>query len=427
MHRDTQHDTTPPDQEIDTHASRAELEGDPKWRVTLPVMWVAQVSSIMGFSFVMPFIPFFVRELGVSEKAVPLWAGLTGTGAGIAMSIMGPIWGWIADRYGRKPMVMRAMFGGGIVLALMGMVQNVYQLLLLRIIQGSITGTVPASVALVSSVVPKHRLGFSLGVMQMAVFTGGSIGPYVGGIIADHYGYRIPFGVTGALLLFGGVLVLFGARERFVRPEPREQGEAPPLRVIFGTPGIPILLMLYLVMNLSGSFVMPIFPLLVEQIVGKPQQAASETGMLLAITGVAGAVAAASVGRWSDRFGHKRTLVLCTTIAALLCFPHYLAQTVPQLFFLRILFGLGVGGMIPAMNAMVASVVPRTNIAQAYGFTTTASALGWAIGPALGGWVASALGYRVPFIIMGTLLLLVTLLQRRGLPSLAIDRDETQT
>lgn len=425
MERETQQNTTAPHSQDETEQSRRDFEGHPKWRVTLPVMWVAQVSSIMGFSFVMPFIPFFVRELGVSERTVPLWAGLTGTAAGVAMSIMGPIWGWIADRYGRKSMVMRAMFGGSVVLALMGMARNVYELLLLRIIQGSITGTVPASVALVSSVVPKRRLGFSLGVMQMAVFTGGSIGPYLGGIVADRFGYRLPFSVTGALLFFGGVLVLFGAKERFVRPEPRKAGETPPLRIIFGTPGIPILLMLYMLMNLSGSFVMPIFPLLVEQIVGKPQQAASETGVLLAITGVAGAVAAASVGRWSDRFGHKRTLVLCTTIAALLCFPHYLAQTVPQLFFLRILFGLGVGGMMPAMNALVANTVPRSNIGQAYGFTTTASALGWAIGPAVGGWAASILGYRVPFIIMGTLLLLVTIAQRRGLPSQPLAEGDT--
>src|SRR4030042_1025708 len=125
-----------------------EVYGDPRWRVTLPVMWVAQLCSIMGFSFVMPFIPFFVRELGVTEKMVPVWAGLTGTGA------------------------------------------------------------VPASAALIPSVVPKHRLGSSLGLMQMAVFTGGSIGPYIGGIVADRYGYRIPFGDPGAFLLTGGILVL---------------------------------------------------------------------------------------------------------------------------------------------------------------------------------------------------------------------------
>jgi DHA1 family multidrug resistance protein-like MFS transporter len=378
-------------------------------------MWVAQLCSIMGFSFVMPFIPFFVRDLGVAEAQVVLWAGITGTAAGLAMAVMGPIWGWVADRYGRKPMVVRAMFGGSVILALMGMSRNIYELLILRSIQGTITGTVPASVAMISSVVPRNRLGFSLGLMQMAVFTGGSIGPYIGGIVADQYGYRVPFGITASLLFTGGVLVLFGARERFVRPGADARKASAPLRVLFRNKAIFGLLGVYLLMNVSGAFVMPIFPLLVEQIVGAPQKAASETGLLLAATGVASAVAAVVVGRLGDRYGHKSMLVTCTALAGMLCFPHYSAASLQQLLALRVLFGLGVGGMMPSMNAMVASLIPRDNIGQAYGFTTTASALGWAIGPALGGLAASHVGYRVPFLVMGAALLLVAVAQHLGL------------
>lgn len=390
--------------------------GHPGWRVTLSVMWVAQLFCIMGFSFVMPFIPFFVRELGVTEKMLPIWAGLIGTGAGIAMSIMGPIWGYVADRYGRKLMVMRAMLGGSVILALMGFAQNVYQLLVLRMLQGSITGTVPASIALVSSVVPKRQLGFSLGLMQMAVFTGGSIGPFVGGLVADSFGYRIPFGVTGALLLTGGILVLFGARERFERPAQEEGRSSSSLRAIFEAPGVLVLLAVYFMMNFSMSFVAPIFPLFVEEVVGQTAGAATETGILIAATGVAAAVSSVSIGRISDRLGHRRVLIGCTTIAALLCFPHYPAQSLSQLLVLRILFGLGAGGMVPAMNALIANTIPRANIGQAYGFTTTASALGFATGPAVGGWIASMVGYRVPFLIVGGLVILVTFAQRRWLP-----------
>ncbi len=394
-------------------ARDSEELGDPRWRVTLPVMWVAQLCSIMGFSFAMPFIPFFVRELQVPEKMVPVWAGITGTAAGLAMSIMGPVWGYVADRYGRRPMVIRAMFGGSVMLALMGLAQNVYHLLVLRTLQGMITGTVPASVAMISSVVPRNRVGSSLGLMQMAVFTGGSVGPYIGGIVADSYGYRVPFGVTAALLFTGGMLVLFGARERFVPPDRDTARDSTPLRVLLRMPVILGLLGVYFVMNLSVSFVMPIFPLFVEEIVGVPQEAAGETGLLLAMTGIAAAVSAVMAGRLGDRVGHKRMLVTCTALAALLSAPHFFAQSIGQLVVLRILFGLAAGGMVPSMNAIVASVVPRTNIGQAYGFTTTASALGWAMGPALGGVAAAAFGYRWPFIVMTGLLLLATLAQKR--------------
>lgn len=402
-----------PDEETATsRADEHERDGDPRWRVTLPVMWIAQLCSIMGFSFVMPFIPFFVRELGVPEHHVAIWAGVTGSAAGIAMGVMGPIWGYLADRHGRRRMVLRAMFGGSLVLGLMGLSRNVYDLLVLRLMQGSITGTVPASVALISSVVPKRRLGFSLGLMQMAVFTGGSIGPYLGGIVADRYGYRVPFGVTAGLLFLGGCLVLFGAKERFTPPDPADRREAAPLRVLFRMPAVLSLLGVFFIMNFSGSFVMPIFPLFVEQILGMKKQAAAETGTLLGITGVASAVAAVLVGRLSDRLGHKPILIVCTSLAALFSLPHFFATSLSQLFVLRIFFGLAVGGMMPAMNALVATTAPRGNLGQAYGFTTTASALGWAIGPAVGGIAASYIGYRWPFVIMTALLALVTIAQQ---------------
>jgi len=272
---------------------------------------------------------------------------------------------------------------------------------------------VPASVALVSSVVPRARLGQSLGLMQMAVFSGGSIGPYLGGIVAERFGYRVPFGATGGLLLSGGLLVLFGARERFTRPPPAARAQTPTLGM-FRSPGMLVLLLVYLTMNLSTSFVGAIFPLFVEEVLRRPGRAASETGLILAVTGVTAALAAVASGRLSDRFGHKRMLVLCTAMAGLLCLPQAIAQNVGQLLVMRAAFGFTAGGMIPAMNAMVATIVPRDLLGRAYGFTTTASSLGWAIGPMLGGLAASALGLRVPFVIMGGLLLVLALAARRG-------------
>jgi len=384
--------------------------------MTLYAMLVAQLFAMIGFSFVMPFMPFYIRELGVTDpKLVPIWAGLLVTGSGVTMSLAAPVWGWVADRYGRKLMVQRAMFGGAIVLSLMAGVRNVKQLLALRLLQGTITGTVPASVALVSSVVPTARLGASLGLMQMSVFVGASLGPYLGGVVAEQYGYRKPFLVTGALLLVAGLCVLFAAKERFRRPTPAQHSTAASVRGVLFAPGIIMLLSVYTLMNLSGSFVGPIFPLFVEQVAGQPDRAASETGLILAISGVAAAVSAVMVGRISDRIGHKPVLVFCTGFAGLLCFPQAAAQNMGQLLVARVIQGLGAGGMIPAMNAMIATTVPRKSLGQAYGLTTAASSLGWATGPILGGWGASRLGLRPPFVIMGAMLLLVALAAQRWL------------
>jgi DHA1 family multidrug resistance protein-like MFS transporter len=392
-----------------------EADGHPRWRVTLYTMWVAQFLAMIGFAFVMPFMPFYVRELGVrDERLLRIWAGMLMTGSGLMMSAAAPVWGWVADHYGRKPMVQRAMFGGAVVLSVMALARNVYQLLGLRMLQGAITGTVAASVALVSSVTPRARLGYSLGMMQTAVFVGSSVGPLLGGVVADRYGYRVPFGVTGALLLTGGVLVLFGAKERFIKPQAGEQSAGSTWE-LFHSPSVRLLLAVYFLMNLSASFVGAIFPLFVDEILGEPNRAASATGLILAATGAAGAVSAVMVGRLSDRLGHKRVLVLCTALAGVLCVPQFFAASVGQLLVMRVLFGLGAGGMIPAMNALVATVVPRHGFGRAYGFTATASALGWGIGPMLGGLAASAFGLRIPFLIMGGLLVLMSAVAHRKL------------
>ena len=393
-------------------------DGDPRWRVTLYTMWVAQLFAMIGFAFVMPFMPFYIRELGVTDpRLVPIWAGLLVTGSGVMMSLAAPVWGWVADRHGRKLMVQRAMFGGALILSLMAGVHNVRQLLVLRTLQGAVTGTVAATVALISTVVPRAYMGFSLGLIQMSVFVGGSLGPLLGGAAAEKLGYRLPFVITGGMLFIGGVLVLFGAKERFTRPSKDEQAKAGSIREVLQTPGVVMLLSVFTLMNLSGSFVGPIFPLFVEKVVGQPGRAASATGLILAVTGVTSALAALVVGRMSDRLGHKPVLVVCTAFTGLMCLPQAAAQSVGQLLVMRAIFGLGAGGMVPAMNAMVTTLVPRTRLGQAYGITTTASSLGWSVGPIIGGWAASALGLRVPFVLMGVSLLVLAAIAQKGVRS----------
>ena len=225
------------------------------------------------------------------------------------------------------------------------------------------------------------------------------------------------------LIILAIVLVLFGAKERFERPPEEVDGSSRPLSSILKGSGMPIMLGVYFMMSFSMSFVAPIFRLFVEQSVGETATAASKTGLLMAATGIAAAVSAVSVGRISDRLGHRRVLIASTAVAALLCFPHYRAQSVSQLLALRIMFGLGAGGMIPSMNALIASRISRASIGQAYGFTMTASALGWATGPVVGGWIASMLGYRARFLVVGGLLILVSLAQRRWLPRSESDRS----
>ena len=382
------------------------------WRRTLYACWAAQLLSIIGFSFVMPFIPFYVRDLGVSGQArVAMWAGLVVFAAGITQAIFAPIWGSLADRYGRKIMVQRAMFGGAVVMTAMGFAGNVWHLLGLRALQGALTGTVVASTTLVASVTPQHRMGFSLGMMQVAVLMGVTIGPWTGGIMADAWGYRVPFYAAGGMLLVGGLVVLLLAREDFRAPD-RESAPNHGLQRAFGRKGLLALLATFFVISLAGSFVGPIFPLLVEQ-VSETTRIASTAGMLMAVSGLAAGLSALAIGLVGDRVGHKPVLVGCTIGAAIFSAPHAIAQTVGQLLVLRAGTGLMRGGTAPALNAIVGQAVSSDTYGRAFGNTRVASALGMAFGPLLGGFAAAQLGLRWPFVIMAGLLGLAAILIAR--------------
>ncbi|MEM4725281.1 MAG: MFS transporter, partial [Candidatus Hadarchaeum sp.] len=148
------------------------------WKINLAAAWIAQFLSIAGFSVAFPFLPFYIRELGVTEvHQVELWTGLLNSVAALSMALISPFWGVLADRYGRKLMVERATFGGAIILAAMAFAGNVQQLFVLRIIQGMLTGTVPAFMTLTACMAPPTQAGFALGLMQMAVFSGSFVGP----------------------------------------------------------------------------------------------------------------------------------------------------------------------------------------------------------------------------------------------------------
>ncbi len=376
------------------------------WKTTFAVLFAAQWLSILGFSFVLPFLPFYLREIGVTdERLVPVWVGILTFAAAAVMAFFSPLWGWLADRYGRKIMVERAMFGGGILSIATGLVTNVHQLLVLRLLSGAMTGTISASLSLVSAVVPPKRLGFCLGLMQTAVFLGMTLGPWFGGLLADTVGYRATFITGGGILLAGGFLVLFGAKERFVRPARETLRRGGSLWRLFRYPGFGTVVALFFLFHGSFHLAIPLLPLFIEEVGRLTENVASTTGLLLAVSGGASALAAGGIGWLSDRLGHGRILTLCLLLSGIFWFLHGTAESIPQLFAVRLLFGLAAGGIIPAMNALVGRIVPRDSYGKAYGVTASLTCLGMAFGPLAGGYLASWLGYRWPFFVVSFVVL----------------------
>jgi DHA1 family multidrug resistance protein-like MFS transporter len=305
-------------------------------------------------------------------------------------------------------MVVRAALSAGVLVLLMGAAQNVWQLLLLRLMQGMFTGTISASQALVSSQAPRKRMGMALGIMQTSVFAGTSIGPLLGGVIADNYGYRLSFVAGGIILFISGLIVLF-----FVQEHRGSTGavHAPPFWRDLGNalkiPVIPAMIGTYFAIQFGATVVTPVLPQFVQTLQGTAGRAATITGVILAGAGVASAVAAVVVGVVSDRIGYKRVLVVSSVIAAAFSIPQYFVTATWQLFLLRVAIGLATGAIMPAAGALTATLVPASRRGTAYGLTGSATSLGFGAGPLTAALVVSFGGIRPVFLTAAVLMAVI--------------------
>ena len=197
------------------------------WQRTLYIMLFVQFMSTVAYSIIFPFLSFYVQELGSNTNlSLEFWAGMVFTSQGLTMMVASPLWGAMADCYGRKMMVVRAAFGGGLLVLLMGFARSAEELTLLRAIQGFVSGTVPAVNALVAAAAPRERAGYAMGSLQVGLWSGAAVGPLLGGFMADTWGFRSAFIITAVLLVIAGMLVWLGVEENFEPLERPRRGKA---------------------------------------------------------------------------------------------------------------------------------------------------------------------------------------------------------
>ena len=383
------------------------------WQRNLYVIWVSQLVAIIGFAVVFPFLPYYVQELGVTElHEVELWSGVLFATQAVTMAIFAPIWGTLADRYGRKLMVQRAMFGGAVTLAAMGFVQDVWQLAVLRAIQGMLTGTVSAATTLVASSTPRERSGYALGMLQMAIWSGASLGPLVGGLIADAWGYRAAFWVTGILLFLAGLTVWRFVEEDF-RPPTHDKDRAgggfwKGVRLVVHQRPLLSLFSVQFVARLAARLIGPVLPLVVQSLVAPTARLATITGLISGVQAGAGAIGAVTLGRASDRLGYRRILISCTALGAILYIPQFFVTTPWQLLILQGAVGLAMSGVLTSISALLANLAPEGRQGAVYGVNASVISTANAVGPMLGASIAAVVGLRAPFLLTTGGLVLAT-------------------
>jgi DHA1 family multidrug resistance protein-like MFS transporter len=364
------------------------------WRRNLAALWFAQVTAIFGFSFAFPFLPVYLRELGVHDSgALAVWTGVAGGAAGAALAIMSPIWGVLADRYGRRAMLLRAMVGAGLTVGLMGFARGPVDIVVLRLIQGATSGTIAATTALVASGTPRHRVGWALGVLSSAVAVGGALGPLVGGFAAAAFGVRTIFWAAGLMLALATLPVFMVVREVPVQRTEGDQGSI--LAILRRTgPGAVALLAALLVGQtlLQGSYIgyQPLVTLrLLDHL---PTGVEVVTGVAFAGAGLFSALASILYVRVARRTGYRFVAVagalLLGASQLLVAWSPGVALAVAGVA----LAGAFYGCIGPVISTMIGLQAPAAAQARVFGAAASASAVGIALGPLGAGLLAASLG-----------------------------------
>lgn len=384
-----------------------------KWRRSFNALWFVEFIAIMGFATSNPIIPLYLRELGISDRGqLNWWTGAISGFSSLALAIFAPIWGSLADSYGRKIMLLRAIIGGALIMGLLAITNAPWQVLALKIMQGCVTGTVAAATVLTAGIVPPKEVGYRLGLMQMAVFMGNSLGPLLGGIITDLVGSRINFLLTAIILAGAAYIAAKNITEDFI-PKPKSgsilRNALPDFTVLMDSPALIPLMFAIFVVQFANAIVGQLMPLIIMYMKGGGANTGSLSGLIIGVASAAGALGSYLVGKLSHRFGYGKSLFLCILGSCIFYIPQGFATEPWQLLVLRMLSGFCMGGTMPTVNALIAGICDRSRQGSTYGLSASISAAGMAFGPAAGAVIATTAGYPAVFFTTSALLGLIGL------------------
>jgi DHA1 family multidrug resistance protein-like MFS transporter len=350
---------------------------------------VAMVFAVFtGFAFVLPFLPLYVRELGVREpEAAALWAGVLIGVSPLLAGLLAPVWGRFADRHGHKTVVTKALAAYVVILVLSAAVTGVGQLLLLRIGIGLFGGIGPLGLAMATAQARREDTGRAVGLIQAAQILSAAVGPLAGGLLADAIGIRRTFLLTAALCALALGLVLAFYVERGPA-EARTAAASVSFGAVTAVPGVVALLVVLFLVNFIGRSFTPILPLHLMDLGVPRARTASATGLLISIYSLAAAASAALLGRLS-RTVSPRALLLATLVGgALVVLPMALVPSFELLLALALLLGLVSGGSLTLCYTIGGLMVPEHVRTTAFGFFSGAALFGGALSPSVAGLVA---------------------------------------
>jgi MFS transporter, DHA1 family, multidrug resistance protein len=364
---------------------------------------------MIGMSMVIPFLPLYIQTLGVTEpNELRRWSGLVVSAVFITAFIATPFWGWLGDRVGKKKMVIRAIFGLALSQFLVGLSADVYQLFIFRMLQGALSGFIAASLALVSANTPKEKAGFAIGFLASSTAAGNVLGPFVGGLLADSFGYRNVFFITSILCFTSGLLVLFFVKE-VQRTQTNKKNVFDNYRFAYSNKPVKIAMLTLILSAIAISMIQPMFALFIESRIGTVKYIATITGSIFGIIGVFQMISSPLWGRRNDRKGYRKNISYALAGAGIGYAIHVVTGDVWQLIPIRAFLGFCIGGILPSLYSFISTYTPDDRKGGIMGIASSLTMLGNLAGPISSGYISTFTGVDFIFILSGFVLIIASL------------------
>lgn len=376
------------------------------WKKNLYSIWAAQFVAMVGMSMVVPFLPFYIRELGVTNPdELEHWSGIVFSGPFILSFLLTPIWGALGDRFGKKTMVMRAIFGLAVSQFLIGLSTNVEQLFLFRMVQGAISGFIASSLALVSSGTPKEKSGYAIGILQTSISSGTVIGPFIGGFISDLTSYRTVFFITSSICFLSGISVIIYVKEPEKIFSKYNFSVFDNYRYVFSKRGITAAMISISLIQISIAVAQPIFALFVESITKGTEYISTLTGAIFGTLGIFSVISSPVWGRRNDKKGFRKNIIFAISGAGFAYIIHTFVKNPFMLFPVRAALGLFVGGIIPALYAFINKNISDDRKSGVMGIASSFTLFGNLVGPLLCTFLLLFVEIKFIFSIAGIMLI----------------------
>ena len=377
------------------------------WKKNLWVCWFGVFVVSSGMSQMAPILPLYIEHLGIyGTAAIAQWSGIAFGSNFISLAIFSPIWGSLADKYGRRPMILRASLWLSIIMICMGFVHNVYQLTGLRILQGALSGFQSAAITLVATQTPQEQSGWALGILFSGQIGGTLLGPFFGGYLSEVVGFRGQFISIGVMCFIAFLTSFLFIKEKMVLRAKNTNKFNEVWRCLPNHNVTVCLFITTFIMQVALMSIQPIITVYITQLSSDTSHIALVSGAVFAASGLASIFSASRLGKISDRIGAQKVLLAALFVAGITFIPQAFVSTPWELGLLRFLLGIVIAGLLPSINSLIKKSTPDLIAGRIYGYNQTAQYLGMFSGSILGGQMAAAFSIRVVLLFTGTLLLM---------------------